>query len=64
MPTSPARFPVLALVTMAACGGSTVTSQVDGGHDAASDGVPPAADAEPGQDAVADDAPAEAGYLA
>jgi hypothetical protein len=65
MPRRTPRFAVLALVTMAACGGSTVTSQVDaGGHDAASDGAPPAADAEPGQDAVANDALAEAGYLA
>jgi hypothetical protein len=65
MPRHPARFAVLVLVTIAACGGSTVTSPVDAGeHDAAPDGVPPAADAAPGQDAVADDAPAEAGYLA
>jgi len=60
MPRHAARFAVLALVAMAACGGSTVTSQIDaGGHDAASDGASPVADAEPGQDAVA-----EAGYLA
>jgi hypothetical protein len=60
------RAPLLA-VALAACGGSTAAQNTPTDpvvHDGQAADVQPTADAQPGSDAVAVDAPGEAGYLA